>query len=71
MFNESGLRLSGECRLIPLNLGDMDADESEVPHNGFPVADTGEVEVTIVVFVDGREYGVYRGLERDENMGPR
>lgn len=58
MFNESGLLLFGECRLIPFILGEIDGDESDAPHIGFPVADTGDVEVTIVVFVDGSEYGV-------------
>lgn len=71
MFSESGLRLPGECRLIPFILGEIDGGESEVRQSGFPVADTGDVDVAIVVFVEGSEYGVYRGLGRDENIGPR
>lgn len=55
MFRDSGLRLSGECRLSPFILGEIDVGESDDKHNGFPVADTGDVDVAIVVFVEGSE----------------
>lgn len=36
-----------------------------------PVADIGDVDVAMVVFVDGSEYGVKRVFEREGKIGPR
>lgn len=66
MFKETGDLSLGEVLLIPLNLGETESLDAPIDN---PVAETGEVEVAIVVFVDS-EYGVYRGLVREENIGP-